>query len=107
MSMVTDTILTFSVMEEERQAIRAVNEVLSQRHQEFVLTSAHEPQMVVCGGGKNLQCHIALAAFNHVPDKLLIWALRSYEWSEPESVRMFVSRENDEFGFSELEWAKK
>ncbi len=107
MSSVTATILTFSVMEEERRAMAAVNEVLSQRHQGFVLTSAHVPQMVVSGGSKNLQCHIAIAAFNHVPDKLLIWALRSYEWAEPESVHMFVDRENDEFGFSELEWAKK
>lgn len=56
-------------------------------------------------GGKFLQTNIAMAAFNYVSDAILIAAVRRYgEWEAPDSVRLFVNRENDECGFSELEW---
>ena len=103
MSYVTDTILTFGLLEDERAAIDAVSGAIP-GVQCFVLTSSHDPEHAVSGGSKGLQMHIAMAAFNHIGDEYLIAAVRAYEWYDPDRVRMFVNRENDECGFSELEW---
>lgn len=105
MSVVTDTILTFDVGEDEDAAIAAVNQALLESCQGFVLTSAHEPQEAVSGGGKYLQINIALAAFNYVSDEDLIAAVRGYGWRDPDCVHIFVNREHDESGFSELAWS--
>lgn len=107
MSYVTDTILTFGAGEEEDAAIDEVNEVLrvkGQTVQAFVLTSAHRPQKDVSGGCKHLQVSVAMAAFNYVSDDVLVAAVRSHKWWNSDAVRLFVHRENDECGFSELEW---
>ena len=104
MSHVTDTILTFGILEEELEAIRSVNEWLEP--QSFVLTSAHANQAEISGGSKALQSNIALAAFNYRSDEELVAAVRQYAWEFPAEVHLFVKRENDESGFSELRWRR-
>ncbi len=85
--------------------MEAVNSWLDKETgQELTLTSAHDPQESVSGGYKYLQSSIAMAAFNHVSDKQLKQALRSHKWEDPGSVRLFVHREDDDNGFSELVW---
>ncbi len=106
MSRVTDTILTFGMEKDDGQlAVAAVNYVIEKpTGQGFALTSACVCEERVYGGGKHLQCNIAIAAFNYVSDALLVQAVRSWEWRSPEEVNVFVHREHDEYGFSILQW---
>lgn len=104
MSRVTDVILTFSIG--DVAGMETVNRVLRDESegQAFVLTSAHEPQDEVSGGGKRLQASVAMGAFNYVSDEVLIEAVRSHEWKMPERVQIFVKGEHDENGFHRLPW---
>lgn len=94
MSVVTNIILTFSVLEPERR-LDEVNTFFGERNG-FV--SCDDPSLPIgwYGGSKMLETNVAISSFNHLDLQELVAHLETMEWEERENVQLFVQGEDDE-----------
>jgi len=88
MSNVTDTLLTFSTLEDEDSVLEAVNGKAFDSHG-FVL-------LKVTGGSKAHQMGIAMGAFNYLDLPRLVAAVAAVPWEFPEEVRLYCNGEHDD-----------
>lgn len=87
MSVVSNVILSFSIMEEADDRIKEVNDALPEG-QRFLMPDATDQAKFV-GGSKFLERPTFLAAFNHVSERQLMDAVEAAAWREPELVQVF------------------
>jgi hypothetical protein len=103
MSYVADTILVFSICEDEHARLADVNRVLAPctcpSGQQFVGNVADfetKAGTSAYGGCKALQTPTFVAAFNYLDIEQFVEGLRTIAWEHPEEVQLLVSNENDE-----------
>ena len=111
MSHVTNCILCFSVMEDDRACIRGVDaffETTGRPHGFEKTLSQHYIEGVrAFGGTKALETNVAVAAFNHLDLRAFCqWLTAKVQWEAPLDVQLFVcDQEEDRFtllGWDEL-----
>ena len=96
MSVVTNVILTFSLMDqvEGRPPGLALEHV-----NRWLAANGHSPMRVVdqhAGGEKSVEAVVAMGAFNHLRLGQFFVAVRAAPWEAPEDVRVFVQEQEDE-----------
>ena len=101
MSIVTNTILSFSIMEDEEKMVRYVNEYFEKEgtgHQRgFPLPSAREClEDDFIGGGKCLERPTHLAAFNYLREAAFLEHIAALPWECPDFVQVLLCRQEDE-----------
>jgi hypothetical protein len=96
MSVVTDIIVTYSGLDDDK--LDTINAwMVTQREYEGDRFVAVDEK---AGGGKAMQANVALGAFNYFElDEFLVF-LDTIEWERPEAVKVFVQEEHDEDGFT-------
>ena len=106
MSVVTDVILTCALGEEADgpdyfscPAVEKINEWLVKERYGMLRRVDDE-----AGGNKVMQAVVYLGAFNYLDVDCFIKQLKEAPWELPESVRVFIKREQEEF-FSQVVWA--
>ena len=100
MSRVTNFILSFSVLENEKEKIEEI-ETFKNNGRGFKLTSADyekasNPNHRWYAGSKMLETSLFIGAYNHLDLNGLINHLKIIDWEEPEIVQIIVKEEEDE-----------
>lgn len=89
MSVVTDIIL-----------VTETDELLHVGDDSFLDTSKLSNHLVevggLAGGNKHMQCDVFAAAINHLDHEDLIRRFRFMKWNNPDSVQLFIRREEDD-----------
>lgn len=97
MSYVTNTILSFSIMEDEEAMISLVNKYFSDgAYGQTQMGFIYPPGYGWYGGCKALERPTFVAAFNYMAEDEFLKHLRSLPWKEPEWVQVMLCRQNDE-----------
>ena len=94
MSLVTNTILTFSILEYEKDRINDVNKFFEESG--FVSCDDESLPIGWYGGTKMLETNVAIGAFNYLELEEFIEHLRNIKWEEPQNVQIIVKEQNDE-----------
>jgi hypothetical protein len=88
MSEVTNVLLAFSILEDEADRLRDINEWLAAHdHGAFVATWRQD---ACIGGPKRLEAPLLAGAFNYFPLADFLELLRGIEWNEPDVVQLIV-----------------
>jgi hypothetical protein len=94
MSLVTNAILHLGVLDEDEEVecLAAVNRYFKDRPG-FVLVADDW-----CGGSKNLECSLAIGAFNYMGLDGLLKHMRSmsWPWYDRENVQLLVKEQDDD-----------
>lgn len=94
MSYVTNTILTFSILEgdsDHRDVLERVNAYFLKAVTGFIIPSSD----AWYGGTKVLERPTFFAAFNYLNLEKFVEHLRALDWKEPEEVQLIVCEEHD------------
>lgn len=91
MSVVTNVLLSFDILENEAEVVDEINGWLSSHHQGYFkdLTEA-------CGGSKAMEIPVYGAAFNYLDVKALLAFIRTLKFKEPQNVQLFVCQQEEE-----------
>lgn len=94
MSYVTNALVACSVLEDDEDRMREVNEALSEasRGQQFKDISRTE----VYGGSKHMEIPLWGAAFNYVGVREIMKAVSAAAWKEPQFVQVFICDQEDD-----------
>lgn len=104
MSVVSNIIFSFSILEESREHdtifinVEKINDWLEENH----FGNFGQDVDKVAGGKKHLETPIFVAAFNYFRLDEFLDFVRSLEWNEPQYVQVFIQGQDDE-KFSLLE----
>lgn len=105
MSHVADVILvadTYLGGDWAKDRLGPINAWLAENHHRRGLVSAEDPSLPPYwyGGGKSLQCEVAIGAFNYlaIPDFLAF--LRSFPWTEDDGTTQVLIKDEQQAGFT-------
>ena len=109
MSVVTNLILSFSILEDERSRVSEIN-FFENNGRGFELATADferennpSSNKTWYGGTKFLETPLYIGAYNHLDVEGLIEHLKIVNWEYPESVQLFLKeQESDKFRILEL-----
>lgn len=97
MSVVTNCILTFSVLEDVEKRIKDINKYFGD-YKGFVSCNDEILPRGWYGGTKMLETNVCIGALNHLNIKDLVEHLKKIEWEEKENVQLiFQEQEEDRF----------
>lgn len=102
MSVVTNIILTFSCLEDEKERLREINTFFPDISG---LTSCDDDKLPRgwYGGTKMLETNICIGAFNHLDFERFLEHMKTIKWRYPEYAQIIVQeQEDDRFRFIEL-----
>ena len=100
MSVVTNVILTFSMMEDEEPILAAINAFDGFYNSDDRFIAPTEEVACQCHGGtRAIERHILVAAFNHFSASDFRKHLLTVPWYEPDAVQVMVC-EQDQATFS-------
>ena len=94
MSVVTNIIFTFSIMENDVKRISEVNTFFDCKPLIGVDSNALPSGWY--GGSKMLETNIYVGAFNYLDLNAFISHIKTIKWKEPENVQLIVQGDNDE-----------
>jgi len=97
MSVVTNAILTYSILEQEDETNRIgeVNKFFGESRG-FVHCDTPTLERGWYGGTKMLETNVAIGSFNHLRLNDFVEHLESIKWEEPQNVQLIVQEQDDE-----------
>ncbi len=112
MSDVTNLIISFSVIEDEKKRINEVNsfvnngrnfKIISVDFEEGKTWFGRKRRKRWYGGSKVLETPLYIGAFNHLDKEGLVEHIRGIDWEEPENVQLIIKeQESDKFKIIEI-----
>ena len=97
MSVVTNAILAFSIMEDEDKKYKEVNAYFEDS-KGFVSCDDKDLPSGWYGGNKMLETNVAIGSFNHFSIENFMNHLAKIHWKEPENVQL-IAQEQEENKF--------
>ena len=94
MSYVDNFILTFSILDKDIRPVEQINEALSKSKRSWLPQLFQEVEYTA--GYKCLEQPIFVAAFNYTDWEVLISAIISVDWTEPDTVRLWICGQQDD-----------
>ena len=95
MSYVTNTILTFNVLEDEKERLVEVNKFFGDS-KGFVSCDDESLPRGWYGGIKMLETNICIGSFNYLKVEELVDYLREIKWKKPQNVQLMLKNQSDE-----------
>jgi hypothetical protein len=92
MSRVTNLLLHFGTVEDEREMLTRVNLFFTNQ---FGFIDIETPQNGWYGGSKHLEVNLAVGAFNYLDLKALVRHIKKLEWRDKEAVQLIVCDHDD------------
>ena len=101
MSVVTNVILTFAILEDEDREnhytiVDKINEWMEKEYGQTFNGNLWEVGNEAVGGAKNIETPLYIAAFNYLDTEGFVEHLKGLPWLEPENVQMFIQEQDDE-----------
>ena len=90
MSIVTNIILHFSIIEENSNTIDIINALLRKNNHGELGDGELSNK-----GGKHLESPIYIGAFNYLDVSALLDLISAIKWTEPENVQLFIQGQSD------------
>lgn len=95
MSYVANTILVFSVIEDEIERLSEVNSFFGES-KGFVSCDDENLKIGWYGGTKMLETNLCIGVFNYLDLDGLIQHIKNIKWESPQDVQIIIQNQNDD-----------
>jgi hypothetical protein len=109
MSEVTNLIISFSVIEDEKSRIKDINSFYNNGRDFKIISADYQSQNKIIntkrwyGGSKKLETPLYIGAFNSLNTEELIAFMKNLDWEDPSNVQLITKEHNsDKFKIFEI-----